>query len=275
MTLEDILKIDTNPFDGDVLDECIGGEYFVTHIMWSSLYNLIVRYLNLFWEKYQPGLVKTYAPDRIIGRYDEDEDEDDPMFWIGEARDLMCTAIHTNGWQCACLRFCSGDIEISKDDGDTEEEQFHEAYMKYLDAYELEDFERRIFENEEKLMRDAACYTDEAEIGILTNKKLSAYNALKKKNAAMVQEVCREEDIHISLLEYDIWKPFWICFVEEKKEFEGGEYGVFLLGSDGYNYFDFDRFDPNWVCKTFVMDQLLDLALTKLEAYIAANELVA
>lgn len=276
MTLEDILKIDTCPFDEDVLDECVAGEFQAPYEMRSSLCNLIVRYINLFWEKYQSDLVRTLAPDRIVGACDEDEDEF--MLWISEAHDIMCTAVIINGWQCACLRFCSGDIEISSahgNDEDTEAEQFHEAYMKYLDECEMEDSVRRFFENEEKLMREATCYTDEAEMGILLNKKLSAYNALKKKNAAMIQEVCKEEDLHISVLEHDIWKPFWVCFAEEKKEYEGEEYGVFLLGSDGYNYYNYDRFDPNWVCKAFVMDQLLDLALSKLEAYIATKKLVA
>ncbi len=48
-----------------------------------------------------------------------------------------------------------------------------------------------------------------------------------------------------------------------------------MLGCDGYNYYGFDNFDPNWVCKTFVMDQLLDIALKKLEAYTDAPKKVA
>lgn len=276
MTLEDILKIDTCPFDEDVLDECVAGEYNASYEIRSSLCNLILRYINLFWEKYQSDRVRTYAPDRIVGT--DDVDEDEFVLWVEEAHDIMCTAANVNGWQCAYLRFYSGDIELSDAHGNgkgTEAEQFHEAYMKFLDEYEMRDYERKIFENEEELVRDVACYTDEAIIGILRNEKLAAYNALKKKNAAMIQEVCKEEDLHISELEHDIWMPFWVCFVEEKKEYEGEEYGVFVLGSDGYNYYHFDRFDPNWVCKAFVMDQLLALALTKLEAYIATKKLVA
>lgn len=274
MTLEDILKIDTCPFDENVLDECVAGEYNAPYEIRSSLCNLILRYLNLFWEKYQPNSIRTFAPDRIVGTNDVDEDEF--MLWVEEAHDIMCKAANVSGWQCAYMRFYSGDIELSNTHGNKDAEaEFHEAYMKYLDEYEMEDFERKIFENEEALMRDAVYYTDEAVIGILRNEKLSAYNALKKKDAAMIQEVCKEEDLHISELEHDIWMPFWVCFVEEKKEYEGKEYGVFLLGCDGYNYYQFDRFDPNWVCKTFVLNQLLDLALTKLEAYNATKKLVA
>ncbi len=44
---------------------------------------------------------------------------------------------------------------------------------------------------------------------------------------------------------------------------------------DGCKYYGFDNFDPNWLCKTFVMDQLLDLALKKLEDYIATKKLAA
>lgn len=276
MTLEDILAIDTCPFDENVLDERIAGEFNVSYAMRSTLCNLILRYLNLFWEKYQPDLVRTYAPDRLVGV--GDEGEDDYFFWVSEAESIMHTAVTVNGWQCICLQYNSGDIELSdvaENGDDSEDARFHEAYMKYLDACEVEGFARKFLENEEKLMKDVVCYTDDAVIGILLNEKLSAYTALKKKNAAMVQEVCKEEDLHISRLEHDIWMPFWVCFVEEKKEYNGEGYGVFLLGGDGYNYYYFDRFDPNWVCKTFVMDKLLDLALKKLEAYIAAKKLVA
>ena len=276
MTLEDILRIDICPFDEEVLDECIGEGNAVTYEICNSLYNLIIRYIGLFWEKYQSDYISASVPDRIIGACDVETDE--YPFWMEAAQDLMYTAVSLNGWRCIWLNFGSGDIELADTSGNDEEAravQFHEAYMQYLDKCGVDGFERKFFENEEKLMMDAVYYTEYAELGLLFNKKLSAYNALKKQNAAMIQEVCKEEDIHISRLEHTIWMPFWVCFAEEKKECEGEEYGVFLLGNDGYNYYNFDRFDPNWVCKTFVMDQLLDLALKKLEVYIAANNLVA
>lgn len=276
MTLEDILKIDTCPFDDDVLEQCVVGEYHTAPLFRNNLCNLIIRYLNLFWKKYQPDLVRTYTPDRLVGAFDKEEDSF--LFWVEEAADIMYTAVNNNGWQCILLHYCSGDIDLPdnyREDQDAATEQFHEAYMEYLDECGVEGLARKFFENEEELMKDVIYYTEDAQLGILLNLKLSAYNMLKKKDAAMVQKVCKEEDLHISRLEQDIWMPFWVCFVEEKKECEGEEYGVFLLGSDGYNYYSFDHFDPNWVCKTFVMDQLLDIALKKLEVYIAANKLVA
>ena len=48
MTLEDILKIDTCPFDDTVLDECITGNYHASAPLRANLCNLILRYLNLF-----------------------------------------------------------------------------------------------------------------------------------------------------------------------------------------------------------------------------------
>lgn len=190
----------------------------------------------------------------------------------------MHTAVSVNGWKCIGLRHECGDIEVSDDSGgsgDSEEERFHKAYMEFLDECGVEGFARKFFENEEKLVKDAAYYTDYFELGILLNEKLIAYNALKKQDEDLIQVVCKEEDLHISRLEHDIWMPFWACFAEEKKECDGEEYGVFLLGCDGYNYYGFDNFDPNWVCKTFVMDQLLDIALKKLEAYTDAPKKVA
>lgn len=276
MTLKDILAIDTCPFDEDVLNECIKGEFNIPYAIRSALCNLILHYLNLFWEKYQPDLIRTYAPDRLVGA--GEEDEDDYFIWTSEAESILHTAVTVNGWQCICLQHNPGDIELSdvvENGDDSEAARFHEAYMRYLDACDVEGFARTFFNNEEALMKDVAYYMEDAVIGILWNEKLSAYTALKKKNAAMIQEVCKEEDFYISRLEHDIWMPFWVCFVEEKKEYKEEEYGVFLLGCDGYNYYYFDCFDPNWVCKTFVMDQLLDLALKKLEAYIAAKKLVA
>ncbi len=276
MTLEDILKIDTCPFDEDVLDECIAGEYNVDYAIQNTLCNLILRYLNLFWEKYQPELVRTYDPVRFVGAYDGAQE--DYCFWAEEAADIMHTAVSVNGWKCVCLRHESGDIEFSGDsgsNGDSEMEQFHTAYMKFLDECRVEGFARKFFENEEKLVKEAVCYTDYFDLGILLNEKLIAYHTLKNQVEDLIQVVCREEDLHISRLEHDIWMPFWVCFAEEKKECDGEEYGVFLLGCDGYNYYGFDKFDPNWVCKTFVMDQLLDIALKKLEAYIAAKKVAA
>ena len=67
MTLEDILKIDTCPFDDTVLDEYITGNYHASSPLRANLCNLILRYLNLFWEKYQPELVRTYDPTRLVG----------------------------------------------------------------------------------------------------------------------------------------------------------------------------------------------------------------
>lgn len=276
MNLEDILAIDTSPFDETVLDECIAGEYNISSLLRIDLCNLILRYLKLFWEKYQSDLIRTHAPHRLVGAYDTEQE--DYFLWDEEAADIMHTAVNLNGWKCICLCYDSGDIEIpgnSVNDEDAETEQFHKAYMKFLDACHVEGFARKFFENEENLMKDAICYTDSAYLGILLNEKLMKYNTLKKQHADMIQEVCKEEDLHISRLEHNIWMPFWVCFAEEKKECDGEEYGVFLLGSDGYNYYGFDRFDPNWVCKTFVMDQLLDIAIKKLEVYIAAKKTVA
>lgn len=276
MTLEDILKIDTCPFDDTVLDECLGSNYSGSSSLRAGLCNLILRYLNLFWEKYQPELVKTYDPQRLVGAYDAAQE--DYCFWAEEASDVMHTAVSVNGWKCICLSHDSGDIELYSDsgsNGDAETEQFHKAYMEFLDECGVEGFARKFYENEEELMKEAVCYTDSATLGILLNEKLTAYNALKKQNLDLIQAVCKEEDLHISRLEHDIWMPFWVCFAEEKKECDGEEYGVFLLGCDGYNYYGFDNFDPNWVCKTFVMDQLLDIALKKLEAYTAAKKMVA
>lgn len=71
MTLEDILKIDTCPFDDTVLDEYITGNYHASSPLRANLCNLILRYLNLFWEKYQPELVRTYDPTRLVGADDE------------------------------------------------------------------------------------------------------------------------------------------------------------------------------------------------------------
>ncbi len=276
MTLEDILKIDTCPFDDTVLDECIGGDYNTSSTLQAGLCNLILRYLHLFWEKYQPEFIRTYTPPRLVGAYDYEQE--DYYFWAEEASDIMHTAVSVNGWKCSCLNYVIGDIDYSyssENHGDAETKPFHKAYMEFLDKCGVEDFARKFYENEEELMKEAVCYTDNATLGILLNEKLAAYNALKKKNEAMIQEVCKEEDLHISRLEHDIWTPFWVCFAEEKKECDGEEYGVFLLGCDGCNYYGFDNFDPNWVCKTFVMDQLLDLALKKLEDYIATKKLAA
>ncbi len=276
MNLEDILAIDTSPFDETVLDECIAGEYNISSLLRIDLCNLILRYLNLFWEKYQSDLIRTHAPHRLVGAYDTEQE--DYFLWDEEAADIMHTAVNLNGWKCICLCYDSGDIEIPGNlgnDEDAETEQFHKAYMEFLDACHVEGFARKFFENEEKLMKEAVCYTDSANLGILLNEKLMKYNTLKKQHADVIREVCKEEDFHISRLEHNIWMPFWVCFAEEKKECDGEEYGVFLLGSDGCNYYGFDRFDPNWVCKTFVMDQLLDIAIKKLEVYIAAKKTVA
>lgn len=276
MTLEDILKIDTCPFDDSVLDKFFGGDYNGSVSLQANMCNLILRYLNLFWRKYQPEMVRAYSPQRLVGVYDGEED--DYCFWVEEASDIMHTAVSVNGWECVCLNYESGDIKISDHPvnyGDAENEPFHKAYMEYLDECGVKGFVRKIFEKEEKKMRDAAFYADNAILGILLNEKLTAYNAFKKRNPDWVQTVCKEEDLHISKLEHDIWQPFLVCFVEEKRKCKGVEYGVFLLGCDGYSYFGFDNFDPNWVCKTFVMDQLLDIALGKMEAYIAAKKSVA
>ncbi len=276
MTLEDILKIDTCPFDDTVLDEYITGNYHASSPLRANLCNLILRYLNLFWEKYQPELVRTYDPTRLVGA--DDEAQEDYCFWDEEMSDIMHTAVNVNGWKCMCFRHECGDIEVSGDSGgseDSEEERFHKAYMEFLDECGVEGFARKFFENEEKLVNEAVRYTDYFNLGILLNEKLITYNALKKQDADLIQTVCKEEDLHISRLEHDIWMPFWVCFAEEKKECDGEEYGVFLLGCDGYNYYSFDNFDPNWVCKTFVMDQLLDIALKKLEAYTDAPKKVA
>ena len=78
-------------------------------------------------------------------------------------------------------------------------------------------------------MNEAVRYTDYFNLGILLNEKLITYNALKKQDADLIQTVCKEEDLHISRLEHDIWMPFWVCFAEEKKECDGEEYGVFCL----------------------------------------------
>lgn len=276
MTLEDILKIDTCPFDDTVLDECVAGNYNASPSLRANLCNLILRYLNFFWEKYQPEFVRTYDPERLVGAYDDAQE--DYCFWAEEASDIMHVAVNVNGWKCICLNHDSGDIEIDSDsgcNGDAETERFHKAYMEFLDECGVDGFVRKFYENEEKLMKEAIQYTDRAILGILLNEKLTSYNALKKQNPELIQTICKEEDLHISRLEHDIWMPFWVCFAEEKKECDGEEYGVFLLGCDGYNYYGFDNFDPNWVCKTFVMDQLLDIALKKLEAYTAAQKKVA
>lgn len=273
MTLEDILKIDTCPFDDIVLDECLSGNCNTSPLLRADLCNLVLRYLNLFWEKYQPELVRTCDPKRLVGAYDEEQE--DYCFWAEEASDIMYTAVNVNGWKCVCLNYDSGDIQINSDTGcneDAENEQFHKAYMEFLDECGVDGFIRKFYENEEELMRDAVHYTDNATLGILLNEKLVSYIALKKQNPDLIQAVCKEEDLHISRLEHDIWMPFWVCFVEEKKECDGEEYSVFLLGCDGYNYYGFDNFDPNWVCKTFVMDQLLDIALKKLEVYTAIKK---
>ena len=60
MTLEDILKIDTCPFDDTVLDECLTGNCYASSALRANLCNLILRYLNLFWQKYQPEIAVTY-----------------------------------------------------------------------------------------------------------------------------------------------------------------------------------------------------------------------
>lgn len=276
MTLEDILKIDTCPFDDTVLDRCLTGSYYDSSALQADLYNLVLRYLNLFWEKYQPELVTTYAPQRLVGAYDDAQDA--YCFWVEEASDIMQTAINVNGWKCICLNYESGDIEIPDDTGGNEKaeaERFHKAYMEFLDECSVDGFVRKFYENEEGLMSDAVHYTDNATLGILWNEKLMSYIAFKKQNPDLVQAVCKEEDLHISRLENDVWMPFWVCFAEEKKECDGEEYGIFLLGCDGYNYYGFDHFNPNWVFKTFVMDQLLDIALMKLEAYDAVKKTAA
>lgn len=62
MILEDILKIDTCPFDDTVLDECITGNYHASPPLRANLCNLVLRYLNLFGKSTSRSLSERMIP---------------------------------------------------------------------------------------------------------------------------------------------------------------------------------------------------------------------
>lgn len=266
MELKEILKVDTEPIPEEFIEQLCGhGGYcempsnFMYHIL-----SLTMRYFQLFDKKYQVGLEKALEDYQVLGL---DVNPYDEKFecWYEDSRILMDIAINCFNWDVYCM-YASWEWEYSLE----KREDFHDAYLKYIETAGIDQKTKSIFKQEENMVEEAACYLEEGSLWMMRNKKLEKYLNLRKQNIKLIEKLCKEEDKYIQIADEGIWAPLYDGFSYEKKEYNGIPYLIIMTGSDGYNYYGEECFNPNWICKAFVLDELLNLALGKLENGMAA-----
>lgn len=271
MELKEILKVDTEPFPEEVIEQLCGrsGYYEMPSNFTYHILSLIMRYFQLFDKKYQVGLKKALEDYQVLG-LKADVDNEKFEYWYEDSRILMDMAISCFNWDVYCM-YANWDREDSLAKG----ENFHDTFLQYMETVDADLETKNILKQEESIIEEAACYLEEGSLWLMRNKKLEKYLSMRKQNMKLIEKLCKEEDKYIQIANEGIWTPLYDGFSYEKKEYNGIPYLIIVTGSDGYNYYGEECFNPNWICKAFVLDELLNLALDKLESGMAAVETAA
>lgn len=266
MTYDEIAAIDTEPFDGDTLDQVYCNAYSQTAYLNDLYASIVFRYFQKFDETYGTGITTGVDfPPLLLGA----GGNDDVLYWVENANILLSDALSECGW-FECWIYIN-DMEFDFPGFDTVSEDsrklFHEAYMEYLDKLLEDSFLKTAFIQEEDQMISAKECLEEGDLGIIWNPQLSEYLRYREKNEDIVKLVCPDEDSHIMELEREVWEPYYYFYAGERNRCGDSDYYVVILGFDGYNSADFYCINPNWINKAAKLKFMLDLAQKKLAHY--------
>lgn len=271
MTYQEIMRIDTEPFDIDVLEEIYDGYSGITI---SAVYALILfHYYRKFDQVYGTNLTACVDIPRglINERMELDMDQDDTtVYWYETAPVLLDAAMLESGWNQFWIDMNDELICAAFDHSDTPKdckETFHQNYTRYLDE-NLEDcLVKTACRREEDTLYEAREYLESGYMGIFWNEQLTDYMNFRRKSREVVQAACPEEDAAIARLEEEVWEPYGMFLVEKKENVEDWAYGVVVIGCDGYNWTDHSSINPNWIPAAIKLKMLLDLAMEKIRRY--------
>lgn len=277
MELKEILEIDTEPFSEDILEDFIFQDNYSASTYSNHFEILIMRYFYLFNQKYQIGMERVIENNRMLGIESTDYEDEIPWYYE-DSRSLMDYAIGHFGWDFRCFNVDSIEVDnLTTDCFDSEEgrEKFNNYFLACLKKFEYDPKVIKMFLQEGEIAFNAHCGLEEGEIWIIYNEKLSNYLQLREQHQDIIEKICKVEDMHIHMMESTIWEPLYNCFYTEKKNCDGEPYLVLITGYDGYSGCGEENFNPNWVCRAYVFNELLDLVLKKLENYMSMAEIAA
>lgn len=264
MTFKEILKIDREPFDSDVTEVLCNPSKNLSFLQYNIMAALVKRYFILFDEKYHVGL-NILNSCLLVTSSDVENDSYD-MDWLSAAYELCSDIMDLCGWES--LFFSVSPLEIGSEcpqDNKEEEKQWTETQiLQLVRAQGLNDIDREMLLREQVIWLDTLKYLEDGYCFYIWNDKLSFYLSWREKNTEKVEQVCEEEDKEINNLLERIWYPLLYNNDSSNGCVCGRYYGLQTMGCDGYNRVDFDSFDPNWIPRAFVLDCLLNLAISKI-----------
>lgn len=263
MTLEEIRKIDTEPFDTDLTEEfCNPAKPF--HFYYENIMAILIeRYFKQFMETYGINLDVSVQQILIVKQGFEDEDYD--VEWLYAGLCLCRSAMKAFGWSFLEVDI-SDEARYNRPKKEEDEKVWaKEQILEWIQHNEdVTEADTNMILREQDAWLDTVIYLDYGRCFFFWNDKLSLYLTWKEKNIKKVQLRCGEEDAEISELLNNIWYPIMYFENSSSSCVNGRYYGMLTMGSNGELEVDYDSFDPNWVTRAFVLDRLLDLALSKL-----------
>lgn len=263
MKLEEILKIDTEPFDEDILEDVYYRAYGDSTMMPDSFAALIFRYCRKFDEQYGTSLVADMVIERVLP---EDAYDCDKLLWKENMDGVIFGAMMEGGWYMEWIGTYIEDLRILIEETGESEKEFPEAFKKFLDDIYEDCFVKSCLLEEKETIQEV-CWLEDSMVGILWNSSLERYNQYRKGNEKVIATICPEEDKGIAILQDLVWEPYVMWHTQKTGVCKGKKYGLVILGCDGYNYCDTTDINPNWIFRIIKLGWLLKLAWEKIDCY--------
>ncbi len=259
---EDIVQIDTEPFDTDVLEEIYVRPYATEVYMTDCFALLMFHYFQIFDKRYGTHIAGGLEIGRTIG-YNDDLD-----FWYLEAASLLENAMYDCGW---CVEPVSTEFLkeylADEDRAWKDEDYFQQGYRRCLDTVLDDCFLKDVLLAEWETAMDAIGRLEEGYLVIVWNPELHTYMQFREEHSDVIEAACKGEDQWIIKLEEDIWEPYMAFYECKKREISGKSYCSVELGCDGYSFVSFEAINPNRICRAVKLYKMLQLANEKIERF--------
>lgn len=261
--LEEILSVNTEPFDEDILKDVYYEGYYNSPRMLDSFAVLIFLYYKKFDEQYGTSLAVGIDMEQVLA---EAAYDDENFLWRENIVSVIYETLCESGWNIHWLTDCLEGFSAVKEKSGDSDEEFHKAYKEFLNDLYKNCFVKSCLLKEEEEIRDAG-WLEESLVGLLWNDDYDRYKQYKKKNKQVIETICPKEDMGICILEEEVWNPYVMWYSQKTGIHRGKKYSLIVLGCDGYNYCSYEDINPNWIFRILKMGWLLQSALEKIDCY--------
>lgn len=256
LTLEELKEIDREPFNEEYLRKIVSPSNIIPKKLQYIMCSLVSQYFKLFGSLYginfEINIFNSFLSKKEL------EYEEDLFVWVNYVQELFQQVTDILHWKFIIIEY---EHEYEHEEDDRSEGIFYNSLKHYLKLSTYDEIEKKIIWKNRDILYETNTFLDYGYCVLLYNPKLREF----RQESSNYKNICKEESDMINSLLSEVWIPFYYDYSYRQDKIRSLDYVYYEFGDSGESTVGFETFNPNWICKAFVLDQLLDLALDKIK----------